>query len=91
MKGERIKEVVVVKVVGIFVEKVEWNSQFRSDRSNRKKCSTSKGGPVFWKLFHLDWADPFSFRPKFPEILVEWIAFISVTFRGQVAKQTTVK
>ena len=28
----------------------------------------------FLKLFRLDRADPFSFRPKFPEILVEWIA-----------------
>ena len=52
----------------------EWNGQFRSDRSNRKKWSTSKGGPDFSKLFRLDRADPFSFRPKFPEILVEWIA-----------------
>ena len=26
------------------------------------------------KFFRLDRTDPFSFRPKFPEILVEWIA-----------------
>ena len=57
-----------------FTENVKWNGQFRSDRSNRVKWSTSKGGPVFSKLFRLDRADPFSFRPKFPEILVEWIA-----------------
>ena len=31
-------------------------------------------GPVFSKLFRLDRTDPFSFRPKFPEILIEWIA-----------------
>ena len=56
------------------VKMVEWNGQFRSDRSNRKKWSTSKGGPDFSKRFRLDLADPFSFRPKFLEILVEWIA-----------------
>ena len=28
----------------------------------------------FSKLFRLDRTDPFSFGPKFPEILVEWIA-----------------
>ena len=43
-------------------------------RSDRQKWSTSKGGPVFSKLFGLDRTDPSSFRPKFPEILVEWIA-----------------
>ena len=31
-------------------------------------------GPVFSKLFRLDRTDPLSFGPKFPEILVEWIA-----------------
>ena len=45
-----------------------------SNRSNREKWSTSKGGPVFSKLFRLDRTDPLSFGPKFPEILVEWIA-----------------
>ena len=45
-----------------------------SDRSDREKRTTSKGGPVFSKLFRLDRTDPLSFRPKFPEILVEWIA-----------------
>ena len=53
---------------------VKWNGPLRSDRSNREKRSTSKGGPLFSKLFRLDLTDPFSFRPKFPEILVEWIA-----------------
>ena len=53
---------------------VKWNGPFRSDGSNREKRSTSKGGPLFSKLFRLDLTDPFSFRPKFPEILVEWIA-----------------
>ena len=41
------------------------------DRSDREKWSTSKGGPVFSKLFQLDRTDPLSFGPKFPEILVE--------------------
>ena len=45
-----------------------------SNRSDREKWSTSKGGPVFPKLFWLDQTDPLSFGPKFPEILVEWIA-----------------
>ena len=45
-----------------------------SDRSEREKRTTSKGGPVFSKLFRLDRTDPLSFGPKFPEILVEWIA-----------------
>ena len=53
---------------------VKWNGPFRLDLSNREKRSTSKGGPLFSKLFRLDLTDPFSFRPKFPEILVEWIA-----------------
>ena len=44
-----------------------------SDRSDREKWTTSKGGPVFPKLFRLDRTDPLSFGPKFPEILVEWI------------------
>ena len=33
-----------------------------------------KRWPVFSKLFRLDRTDPLSFGPKFPEILVEWIA-----------------
>ena len=45
-----------------------------SDRSDREKWTTSKGGPVFTKLFRLDQTDPLSFGPKFPDILVEWIA-----------------
>ena len=44
------------------------------DRSDREKRTPSKGGPVFSKLFRLDRTDPLSFGPKFPEILVEWIA-----------------
>ena len=39
-----------------------------------EKWSTSKGGPVFSKLFRLDQTDPLGFGPKFLEILVEWIA-----------------
>ena len=39
-----------------------------------EKRTTSKGGQVFTKLFRLDRTDPLSFGPKFPEILVEWIA-----------------
>ena len=45
-----------------------------SGRSDREKWFSSKGRPVFSKLFWLDRTDPLSFGPKFPEILVEWIA-----------------
>ena len=45
-----------------------------SYQSDREKRTTSKGGPVFPKLFRLDRTDPLSFGPKFPESLVEWIA-----------------
>ena len=45
-----------------------------SNWSDREKWSALKGGPVFSKLFRLDRTDPLSFGPKFPEILVEWIA-----------------
>ena len=45
-----------------------------SNRTDREKRTTSKGGPVFSKLFRLDRTDPLSFGPKFPESLVEWIA-----------------
>ena len=45
-----------------------------SNWSDREKWATSKGGPVFSKLFRLDRTDPLSFGPKCPEILVEWIA-----------------
>ena len=41
-----------------------------SDRSDREKWSTSKGGPFFSKLLRLDRTDPLSFGPKFPEILL---------------------
>ena len=64
-------------------ELVKWNGPFRSHRSNREKWSTSKGGPMFSKLFRLDRTDPFRFRPKFPEILVEWIA--PSIFPGHIA------
>ena len=53
-----------------------------SNRSDREKWSTSKGGPVFSKLFRLDQTDPLSFGPKFPEILVEWIAPEASLFGG---------
>ena len=51
-----------------------------SNRSDREKRTTSKGGPVFRKLFRLDRTDPLSFGPKFPESLVEWIAPLVIFF-----------
>ena len=56
-----------------------------SNRSDREKRTTSKGGPVFSKLFRLDRTDPLSFGPKFPEILVEWIAPQIVRFFLEVS------
>ena len=38
------------------------------------KLGGYSGGLVFSKLFRLDRTNPLSFGPKFPEILVEWIA-----------------
>ena len=58
-----------------------------SDRSDREKRTTSKGGPVFSKLFRLDRTDPLSFGPKFPEILVEWIAPLD-SFQGPASLQS---
>ena len=52
-----------------------------SNRSDREKRTTSKGGPVFPKLFRLDRTDPLSFGPKFPEILVEQIAPLDSEFQ----------
>ena len=51
-----------------------------SNRSDREKRTTSKGGPVFPKLFRLDRTDPLRFGPKFPESLVEWIAPIILIY-----------
>ena len=60
-----------------------------SDRSDRDKWSTSKGVPVFPKLFWLDRTDPLRFGPKFPEILVEWIApMLSQTDKSRSNKMT---
>ena len=56
-----------------------------SNRSDREKRTTSKGGPIFSKLFRLDRTDPLSLGPKFPEILVEWIAPFDMLFK-EVAK-----
>ena len=52
------------------------------NRSDREKWSTSKGGPVFSKLFRLDRTDPLSFGPKFPEILVgKWARSVEPKFQ----------
>ena len=59
-----------------------------SNRSDREKWSTSKGGPVFSKLFRLDRTDPLSFGPKFSEILVEWIAPINTPTGVKSASST---
>ena len=41
---------------------------------NELECSNGTVGPVFSKLFRLDWTDSLSFGPKFLEFLVKWIA-----------------
>ena len=65
-----------VTIAGNLVPRVRGRDPFNqnSNRSDRETWSTSKGGPVFSKRFRLDRTDPLSFGPKFPEILVEWIA-----------------
>ena len=62
-----------------------------SDRSDREKWTTSKGGPVFTKLFRLDQTDPSSFGPKFPDILVEWIAPVTDTTRASKVRVESAK
>ena len=62
-----------------------------SNRSDREKWSTSKGGPVFSKLFRLDRTDPLSFGSKFPEILVEWIAPLEFVRVCENRNQTNLK
>ena len=54
----------------------EWlNGTVHFDRTG----PTEKGGPPrFSKLFQLDRTDLFRFRPKFPEILAEWIVPIDI-------------
>ena len=62
---------------GPFLVPVPWarsiQPKFQAVRPGKLR-TTSKGGPVFSKLFRLDRTDPLSFGPKFPESLVEWIA-----------------
>ena len=57
-----------------WVGKTKWDGPFQSDWSNQEKWSNSKGLPAFSRLFQLNQAYPFSFRPKYPEVLVELIA-----------------
>ena len=45
-----------------------------SDQLDQEMWSTSKGGPVFSKLFQLDRTDPLSFGPKFREILLTYVS-----------------
>ena len=68
---------------------VKCNVPFSSDRSNREKWSTSKGGAVFRNFCRLNRANPFNSRQKFSEIVVEWITlsfFVSTTKGGRVEK-----
>ena len=44
---------------------------FGADRSNQEKVSTPRSGLAFSNPFLLDRTDLFSFRPKFPDVLVE--------------------
>ena len=53
---------------------VQWNGKFLIGPVRPEKWSSSKGGPHFPELFQLGRTVPLSFEPKFPEILVEWIA-----------------
>ena len=60
-----------------------------SNRSDREKWSTSKSGPVFSKLSRLDRTDPLSFGPKFPQIVVEWIAPLNFSYILQLIARIT--
>ena len=62
-----------------------------SDQLDREMWSTSKGGPVFSKLFRLDRTDSLSFGPKFREILVEWIAPYEYTLLTYVSSDVLVR
>ena len=56
---------------------VENGSEYETvhfDRTGPTEKSGPPRGPIFSNVFRLDRTGPFSFRPKFPEILVEWIA-----------------
>ena len=53
---------------------VQWNGKFPIGPVRPEMWSSSKGGPHFPELFQLGRTVPLSFEPKFPEILVEWIA-----------------
>ena len=44
-----------------------WNGTFRSDRSDRSKRTTSRGGPKYSGWTEPKRTFPFDFRPKFPE------------------------
>ena len=60
-----------------------WNGRVHLDQTGPIEKSGLKGGLIFSKLFRLDWTDPFSFRLKFPEILVEWnVPLISYGYMG---------
>jgi len=63
---------------------LEWsNGTVHFDRTGPTEKSGLKGGLIFSKLFRLDRTDPFSFRLKFPEILVEWnVPLISYGYMG---------
>ena len=55
------------------------NGQMKWSISDRTGTTEKSGPPrkvdrFFGNFFRLHRTDPFSFRPKFPEILVEWIA-----------------
>ena len=52
----------------------QWNGKFPIGPVRPEKWSSSKGGPHFPELFQLGRTVPLSFEPKFPEVLVEWIA-----------------
>ena len=63
----------ILRGTGIENGSVKWNGQFSVGLAQLRKEVHLKGGLTFSKLSWLDRADPFSFRPIFLEILVEWI------------------
>ena len=60
--------------IGIENESKRSNGTVNFDQTSPTEKVVVERWTDFSKLFRLDRADPLSFRPKFPEILVEWIA-----------------
>ena len=55
---------------------VNGRSMFHRIGPTKRSGPPMEGGKAFSKVFRLERTYPFSFRPKFPDVFVEWIASI---------------